>query len=275
LNNGVAYDVPAIMAQGSTLYGQVNCPDGTCVHLVGSADSGHTWRLIDTQLHQQAQYVCGFAAASRGQTLFAITADKSCLLDYQGTLKLTLWRGDNAGTTWVEVAKLPTSNVYGLLAVDSGNPTQPLLYGFMPKTVKVTPDKAGFPHGTLSDYASDIYVSADGGKTWVSAPSQGVASGLSPYRTLGVLSDGTIIASFIPQGFNNDYGDLNGSVLYGWKQGEASWHQVGPQLNKILNTLTIVPGSNGHDTLWIMEESFPGQPYAGPDVYTAARCQLS
>jgi hypothetical protein len=274
LNNGVAYDVPAIVAQGSTLYAQVNCADGTCVRLVGSADGGRSWRLIDTQLHQQAPYVCGFAAAPRGQTLFAITADKSCLLDYQGTLKLTLWRGDNSGTTWVAVTKLPTSNVYGLLAVDSGNPTQPLLYGFMPKTVKVTPDKAGFPHGTLSDYASDIYVSADGGKTWVSAPSQGVAAGVSPYRVLGVLSDGTIIASFIPQGFNNDNGDLNGSVLYGWKQGEASWHQVGPQLNKILSTLTIVPGSNGHDTLWIMEESFNGQPWSSPDIYTAVRCQL-
>jgi hypothetical protein len=276
LNNGVAFGEPAIVAQGSTLYAQVNCPDGTCVHLVGSADGGHTWRLIDTQLHQQAQYVCGFTAAPRSQTLFAITADKSCLLSYQGTLKLTLWRGDNAGTTWVQVGKLPTSNVYGLLAVDSGNPTHPLLYEFMPKTVTVTPDKAGFPHGNLSDFASDIYVSADGGQTWVSAPSQGVAAGLAPYRApLGVLSDGTIIASFIPQGFNNDNGDLNGSVLYGWKQGEATWQQVGPLLNKILTTLTIVPGSNGHDTLWVMEESFNGQPWSDPDVHTAARFQLS
>jgi hypothetical protein len=176
--------------------------------------------------------VCDFAVAPRGQTLFAITADKSCLLSYQGTLKLTLWRTDNAWNTWVQVARLPTSNVYGLLAVDSGDPTQPLLYGFMPRTVKVTPDKAGFPHGTLSDNASDIFVSANGGKSWVAAPRQGVAAGLSPYRApLGILSDGTIIASFIPRGFNNDNGDLNGSILYGWKQGQLSWHQVGPLLN--------------------------------------------
>src|SRR5262249_16252234 len=154
------------------------------------------------------------------------------------------------------VAALPTS-VYGphspslLLAVESGNPAQPLLYGLMPKTVSVTPDKAGLPHGNLSDNTSDIKASMDGGKTWLPAPSQVIPPGLSPYEAaLGVLSDGAIIASFIPQGFNNMNNDLKGSVLYGWKVGDASWHQIAAPLTKILSALTIAPGSNGNDTLW-------------------------
>jgi hypothetical protein len=89
------------------------------------------------------------------------------------------------------------------------------------------------------------------------------------------LSDGSIIASFIPQGFNNVNGDLTGSVLYGWKQGDASWHQIAAPLTRILSALTVVPGSNGHDTLWVFEESFDGQPWTNPDIYTAARFQLS
>jgi hypothetical protein len=275
LASGVAFGASVMQAQGSTLYAQVECPDTSCVRIVRSSDGGHTWSLADEQLRQLAPYVCGFIAAPSGGTLFAVTADKSCLLSYQGTFRLTLWRSDDAGNSWGPVATLPTPNIYGLLAVDSGNSAQPLLYGFFPKTVSVTPDKAGFPHGNLSDNISDIYVSANGGKTWTHTPSQGIASGLSPFKApLGVLSDGTIIASFIPQGFNNDNGDLTGSVLYGWKQGDTSWHQVAPALTKILAALTIVPGGNGHDTLWIMEESFNGQPWSDPDIYTAARFQL-
>jgi hypothetical protein len=270
------YSGAAMVAQGSTLYAQVDCPNSTCIHIVRSTDGGHSWSLDDSQLHLSAPYVCGFTAAPQGETLFAVTADKDCSLSYQGTLKLTFWRSDNAGATWAQVAALPTSNVYGLLVVESDNPAQPLLYGLMPKTVSVTPDKAGFPHGNLSNDTSDIKVSMDGGKTWLSAPGQGIPAGVSPFRApLGVLSDGSIIASFIPQGINNVNGDLNGSVLYGWKEGDATWHQIAAPLTKILSALTIVPGSNGHDTLWIFEESFNGQPWTDPDVYTAARLQLS
>jgi hypothetical protein len=265
----------AIVAQGSTLYAQVACPDDTCTHIVRSSDGGHSWSLDDAGLHQQAPFACGFIAAPSGETLYAVTADKSCLLSYQGTLKLTLWRSDDAGSTWVPVAALPTSTVYGLLAVETGDPAQPLLYGFMPRTVSVTPDKEGSPHGNLSNNISDIKVSADGGKTWLPAPSHGIATGLLPDSApLGVLSDGSIIASFIPQGLHNENRDLNGSVLYGWKQGDTAWHQIAPALTKILSALTIVPGSNGHDTLWVFEEGFNGQPWSDPDVYTAARFQL-
>ena len=105
---------------------------------------------------------------------------------------------------------------------------------------------------------------------------QGIAAGLAPLdATLGALSDGTIIVSFIPQGINNANDDLNGSVLYGWKQGDAAWQQIAAPLTKILSSLTIVPGGNGHDTLWVFEEGFIGQPWSDPDVYTAARFQLS
>jgi hypothetical protein len=89
------------------------------------------------------------------------------------------------------------------------------------------------------------------------------------------LSDGSIIASFIPQGINNVNDDLGGSVLYGWKEGDVAWHQIAPTLTKALSALTIVPGSDGLDTLWVFEESFIGQPWSDPDVYTAARFQLS
>ena len=266
-------DDSALRNQGNRLYSGVSCPDSSCIHLVLSTDGGQTWNVIDQQLHDLAPYVCNFAVATTGRTLFAVTANMGCpFSSRQPQAVLELWRSNDGGMTWQFVRKLPTPNLLGLIAVNSGNPAQPLLYAYMPKTVSVFTNKANLTESNLSDRASDIYSSANGGKSWDPSPESSFPTGFIPFAApIGALSDGTIIASFNTQGTWSDNQDLNGSTLYGWKRGEAVWHQIAPPLTDELMVLSIEPGNNGGDTLWIFEMTSPDFVV---DNYTAFRIQV-
>jgi hypothetical protein len=262
----------AIQNQGNRLYAGVSCPNSGCTHLVVSTDGGHTWNIVDRQLFAVEPFVCGFEAALSGRALFAVTSNMNCAYSYrQPHAVLSLWRSNDGGAAWNLMATLPTPNLFGLLAVDSGNPARPLLYAYMPRTLSVTMDKANMPQINPSDKASDIYCSVDDGITWHPAPEAGLPTGFIPFSApLGVLSDGTMIASFNTQGTLSDSQDLNGSTLFGWRLGETAWHQIAPPLSEQLMVLAIQPETDGRDTLWVFEMSFNE---GSIDSYTALRAQ--
>ncbi|MGO8949814.1 MAG: hypothetical protein ACLQUY_19600 [Ktedonobacterales bacterium] len=265
----------AIQSQGDRLYATVACPNSGCIHIVASLDGGRTWQIVDQQLHEVAPNVCYFVTAPTGETVFAVSSNMNCVYDFRQPQNVySLWRSDDGGTTWNRVAALPTPNLFGLLAVPSGNPSQPLLYAYMPKTLSVSQDKANLPQSNTSDQASDIYVSADGGMSWSAAPELGLATGMIPvHAPLDVLSDGTVIASFNQQGTLGNMQDINGSTLYGWKLGDTSWQQLAPPLTGSLAALSIQPGSDGSDALWVFQlaaSSINGS----IDSYTALRFEV-
>lgn len=269
------FTAPAIQYQAGRLYATVSCPDSSCIHIVVSSDGGRTWNIVDQRLHDVTSNVCYFVAAATGETIFAVTSSMNCAYNFlQPQTVFTLWRSDDGGTTWNHVAALPTPNLFGLLTVAGGNPEQPLLYAYMPKTLSVSKNKANLPQSNTSDQASDIYVSADGGMSWSPAPEEGLPLGMIPFHApMGVLGDGTIIASFNQQGTLGNMQDINGSTLYGWKMGDTAWHQIAPPLTGSLSALSIEPGGNGSDTLWIFEmaaSSFIGS----IDTYSALRLDV-
>lgn len=223
-----------LRAQGSRLYAAAGCGPlcmGPGDDIVTSTDGGATWTLADSALRAAGYYVCDFAPSPSGSDVFALTSKQGC--QSESVSPLTLWHSGDAGTHWSQVGAPPTNLSFGMAVVaQSGG--SPLLYIHMPQATPV-------PHTiNMTNDASSLKVSADGGKTWTSAPIAGVASGLQPSSgPMAVLSDGTVVEAF---------SSTNTMSLLGWKLGEAAWHQVAPPLKGQVSQLLVIAQA-GEDEL--------------------------
>jgi hypothetical protein len=221
-------------AQGPQLYAAAGCGpfcSGPSQDILTSADGGVHWTLADHAIRVAGHNVCDFDAAPGGNDVYAITSTQSCGSETVPTAYL--WHSTDKGTHWTKVGALPANAWLGLAVVAQAQ-GQPLLYLHLPNvTVQ--------GHGTsMTDGPTSLRVSANGGKTWTAAPAAGITATSRPYTgPLCVLSDGTVV---------ENYGDPMTSALYGWKIGDAAWHQVTGQINGQVSQVLVVP-QGGTDTL--------------------------
>jgi hypothetical protein len=251
--SGWGLSTPALYAQGQRLYASANCVDMFCTRILTSTDGGVTWQIADASLVASGLNECDFAATSTGATVFAVLSAGDCSRPDQSPR--TLWRSDDAGAHWRRISTLPSRFENGLFVVSQSASAQPLLYANLPRTLSTTKDKLGDAVPVLSDAATDLMVSADGGLTWTAAPAKGVSAGLKPFASpLGVLSDGSVVVMFSPAGSD----DPSGGVLYSWRAGAPAWHSLAPAVpSGFIQALTILPVPGRGDLLWAATRIIP------------------
>ncbi len=253
LTNNSATSLQAGTLGGQTyLYALLNCVTAqSCSRLGASTDGGRTWRLADAPLMAAgAKNVCATASDLHGSALFAVTSSAECAYDVQKPL--TLWRSDDAGAHWSRQGVLATPNVRGSLVTRIQGADRPLLYMALPRTAAMATDKMGGQYPIFSADSADLKVSADGGKTWQSAPAAGIPKGLKPYYDMGLmgtLSDGSVVVDFIAQNRDENF---EGSTLFAWKPGDTAWRQIAPPVTWEADALLAVAGTKpGTDTLYL------------------------
>ncbi|HEX6779248.1 MAG TPA: sialidase family protein, partial [Ktedonobacterales bacterium] len=220
----------------------------TAARLVTSTDGGLTWQLIDANV-AGGTGICDYAPDPASATLFAITSE-GC--SSPGISPLTLWRSDDAGAHWTQVGQLPNNTDLGMMVVSRSAGQQPLLYIDMAQMTGSGAYAADFSGpqaggGCIDFSPSNLQVSADGGKTWQSAPTNGFpdAKG-NPGKPLGVLSDGSLL--FVVQS------QSSGDAFYTWKLGDASWQKVGPTLQAVRYAFVSTSTADGKQTLYAVTD---------------------
>lgn len=224
---------PLLYAQGSRLFAIAGCvawcgsPSPT---VIVSADGGATWTVTDTAIRAAGQEVCQDAVSSTGGNVFALTAAAgSCGASTFPPEEL--WQSADDGADWTLVAHVSGTVAFPRVAPRAGN--APLLYALF---ADITLTSTGY-----TESGQSLKASADGGRTWQPAPMSGIPSTLyAVSKPLGVLSDGTVLMAFSAS---------RDESIYGWRAGEAAWHQVTPPTAGPIDTFTIVPDPGGSDTL--------------------------
>jgi hypothetical protein len=214
----VGGSLKTIQAQGHRLYsalGPYSGPDGdllgvSSARLVTSTDGGLTWQYADKSL---VGSMCDFIAAPGGDTIYALTS-RGC--GSEANPAISLWRSDDAGARWTSLGDLPSPLTSGGVAVFRVN-GQALLYMNLPQLLS-----SGQTGTKTSDAASNLKVSADGGRTWIAAPTRGAPGGMS--GPLAVLADGSVVMSRFET--SADPGAPGISQLYAWKYGDAAWRKL-------------------------------------------------
>jgi hypothetical protein len=264
---GVGFHIGSASAQGTALFADATCTTTQCDRIVKSTDGGLTWHLADVQVAAARELLCGFAAARTGSTLFAVTATKSSDCGFVSVTTGRLWRSDDAGVTWHQVATLASAMTDGMVVVDRGD-GQPLLYIYSRHQTSAS-DKMGEP--MYADAATDLRVSSDGGQHWASAPLAGVPQGQAPYFYLSsTLIDSSVIMNFSTPGESAGI-DV---AIYSWRAGDASWRKLTDGTGAgYITTSLAVSTAGGKDTLWLPITS--GSPTdTDKDAYRVLRCDL-
>ncbi len=215
--------------------------DSPGVRLVASDDGGKNWSFVDSGLATSNNYICDFGASPIPQVIYAVTAaDQECNSEAYPTL--SLWGSDNGGQSWTRIRQLPTLGETGVFVGGHGE-----LYLYMPQ---VTVQGHG---ASRNDSPADALLSADGGVTFISAPT---AAGLpekanldGPYAT---LANGAIV--FGEYGPNATSGAQS---LYSWAKGQSSWTKIGPDIPAGIAAVTVSPLPTGatQQTLTIVDHA--------------------
>lgn len=236
--------------QGTRIYALAGC-GATCGgvgtgQLVRSADGGRTWRQADSDL-ARVTYECAFAAAPTGTTIFAATSTRGC--ENESAPALALWRSDDAGAHWSAVTNaLPGNDLRGMIATAQPGATTPLLYLNLSQATPA--NNQIIEHPT----PASVQVSADGGKTWQSAPLAGALDTTTAVGPLAALPDGTVIA-FQYRGDGN--GRVTDAVPLGWKRGQPAWHALTPPLPSPPSQLVLTTYSDGQPAIWAVAGTGP------------------
>ncbi|MGZ3677651.1 MAG: hypothetical protein ACXWQR_03675 [Ktedonobacterales bacterium] len=252
----IAIFAGSLHAAGGKLYAGFNCVISSCTRLVTSADGGLSWQFADEQIVTAGGSTCDYTASADAKTFFAVTNAKSCWLAEQSPR--ILWHSSDAGAHWTQVGALPTPNDRGMFLTDDSASGKQLLYAALPRTTGTSTDKMGGKYPVFSADATDLKVSTDGGKTWESAPSAGIPSGMQAGNygggmvgTLGTLHDGSVVVEFIAKSAQDPFA---GGTLFAWKRGDTKWRQIAPPLTQEIGSMLAIPAKDAsqQDTLYLV-----------------------
>lgn len=247
----------SLCAQGSRIWGMIGPPftaqDTTAPagHLARSDDGGVSWTLADNKLPSSVG-IALYAPAAAGHSVLVVSdrADRfnsgvcgGCLppADYR------VWRSDNAGASWTQVAALPYHDVNDYISglFVAGDASALYLDVYTPESRALT--------------AMD---STDGGRTWSAAPASGINPTTPQLNALwGVLADGSVVATYSPPG--DPYGDTT-RAFYAWKPGTARWRALAAPLPLAfpLHLLVSAPAADGSQILTLQYQGPDSQPVA-------------
>lgn len=220
-----------VSAQATTLFA-LDMADGSpsmeTDRLIRSTNGGMTWSLADVALARQGQTVFDYVAAPSGGPIFAATAPER-------DVPFSLWRSDDAGTSWQAVGTLPGPDAGGLALTEPAGTAAPLLY-----MCAHTVDGANTPAT-----GADFRFSQDGGQSWLPAPTTGLPSaGVEP-AILATLADGSVVVQSPPSSPSGPVA----ATYYAWKLGQPEWRKLTPPITSGLLIITP-PSANVPETLW-------------------------
>lgn len=247
LSDSAPYAGSLIQAQGTRLYAMLSCGP-TCVspgnRLVKSTDGGASWHVADAG--GLGQGVCDFAAQPGGPTIFAAVSRGSCDM-LNANPALALDRSDDAGATWVHVSYLPQGASQGMTSVLVGGKYR--LYINLPAV-------SWQPHIiSVAQTPNEFIMSNDGGHTWKTSPLKGVPAKAQPViAPLIVRADGSLVVAFSPTSNLTTTG-ATGAIVYSWKPGDTSWHELAPAPHGQMSTLLRTVSSSGAETYWAVINS--------------------
>lgn len=244
-----ALDMAHIWQLGQSLYG-VNIP-AIFPSVLGSSvlvshDLGVTWAYDNTSSPESSAHLCSFLPSAPNNALYALTttAAQGCATG-NGVSHSILWRSDDGGAAWNQVAALDSSAFTELVAASPTTTGHGVwLYAFQ-------------PGARDSDVA---LVSADGGATWTQAPSL-PAAGANAFHhpAWSFLADGSMVMAVIGWRGSNVSAPPARATFYAWRPGDAAWRPLSTTLTTLTSNngedaVTLARGGSGAlDTLWIVD----------------------
>lgn len=225
-----------LRAQGSRLYADSSTGLPTSklnLRLLASDDGGLVWRTVDTPLDVDPtgpRMLCDAAPTAMGATVFAVTApaQQGCGIG----ASLMLWRSDDGGAIWSQVAPLPAQTEGSLLAV-AGPHGQPYLYADLtsaaPQSSLLTPP-----------LWNALSVSVDGGHTWRRA-----TLAIPPSATQETAKDGQLFP-WRDGGVMRAFAHVSSSatIFYAWSPTSHGWQQITAPIAQSPQTGTLSTDGN-------------------------------
>ncbi|HEU5343714.1 MAG TPA: sialidase family protein [Ktedonobacterales bacterium] len=242
-----ALDMAHIWQLGQSLYG-VNIP-AIFPSVLGSSvlvshDLGVTWAYDNTNSPEASAHLCSFLPSAPNSALYALTTAAT-----QGCNSLShsiLWRSDDGGATWNQVAALDFSAFTELVAATPTTSGHGLwLYAFQ--------------QGAAGSGAA--LMSADGGVTWLQTPSLPPAGASAyPVAIRSALADGSMVVAVIGWRGSSISAPPARATFYGWRPGDAAWRPLATTLTTLTasngeDAVTLARGGSGAlDTLWVVDD---------------------
>jgi hypothetical protein len=238
---GISYSAPP-QQQGNTLFSLAGYgPEAAFpgYRIVKSADGGHTWSPVDSQLVNAGLQTCDYAADSASHALYAIVTTGNCSWD--APPQIALWASTDSGAHWSQVT-LPRQGLAENMLVNGGT-----LY----LALAIANNQAHVGGGSLG--ATGFFASRDGGHTWQASPATGIPAGnIAPFATISAYATGLLV----PFSDSSSTAPTSGP-LYTWSYGANRWNLVATApVNSVLYVLPYqrTPGDN--PILWLAYQGY-------------------
>ena len=229
-------------ARGTTLYSTATLSaPGCCLsqvdphpqpgyRLIESHDAGLTWQPIDGALVSAGQTIFDYALVPGSSTIFAVTGSAAAS---QAPAPFELWRSDDDGAHWRQLASAPSDDLGVIFAGTLAG--EPVLYSYPVNGAGMWPQ---------------VLASTDGGSHWSVMPSTGIVPDYTEEdEPVGVLANGSVL---VPVDTGRDVVQP-ACHFYMWAPGESHVQAFGTQPAGDCSSALLVPaGPVGPASLWVM-----------------------
>jgi photosystem II stability/assembly factor-like uncharacterized protein len=209
-----------------------------------SHDLGVTWAYDNTSSPESSAHLCSFLPSAPNNALYAFTAAQGCAMGNSLSHSI-LWRSDDGGATWTQVAALDSSAFTELVAATPTTTGHGVwLYAIQPGAKN----------------ADAALVSVDGGVTWTPTPSLPPA-GANAFHlpAWSALADGSMVVAVIGWRGSSVSVPPASATFYAWRPGDAAWRPLTTTLTTLTSNdgedkVTVARGGPGAlDTLWVVD----------------------